>query len=189
MKNIGKIQMNAPVIIGFTVLSAFILLLGNLTGGASTITAFSVYRSDYHSVWFYVRIFGHVLGNTDWEVFVRNSLYILVLGPMLEEKYKSANLLVMMIITSLITGLIYALMFTSPLCGSECIVFMLMLLASMSVIKDKKIPLSFIMVIIIYICNVIAVRRFSSGDLNGLSGIIGGVCGAVFGHVMSTRKK
>ena len=54
----------------------------------------------------YVRFFTHVLGHEGWEHFIGNASYLLLLGPMLEEKYGSKTLLEVIGITALATGLI-----------------------------------------------------------------------------------
>lgn len=42
---------------------------------------------------FYVRLFGHVLGHASWDHFTGNILLILVIGPMIEEKYGSKKII------------------------------------------------------------------------------------------------
>ena len=39
-------------------------------------------------------------------LFVNNFLYILLIGPMIEEKYGSKNLTIMILVTAIITGII-----------------------------------------------------------------------------------
>ena len=60
-----------------------------LTGGASNRALFITYHSSLKAPMTYVRLFTHVLGHVDWEHFIGNMMYILLLGPMLEEKYGS----------------------------------------------------------------------------------------------------
>ena len=107
-ENRKNVHFDAPVIIGFVLLSALVMIINMMTNGESTKAAFSVYQSDYHSIGFYIRLFGHVLGNASWSDYLRNTLYILVLGSMLEARFKSVNMLIMIIVTAFVTGLIYS---------------------------------------------------------------------------------
>ena len=82
-----KITYNSPVILTFTLLSFAAVIVGMLTGGASTTLLFSVYRSSLADPLFYIRLFTHVLGHADMSHFMGNFTVILLVGPMLEEKY------------------------------------------------------------------------------------------------------
>ena len=89
MSNGKKLQLsfNSPVILGFTIACFAVLVIDKVTGGTSTSLLFSVYRSSLLSPLTYLRFFGHVLGHAGWEHFIGNIMMILVVGPLLEEKY------------------------------------------------------------------------------------------------------
>ena len=57
----------------------------------------------------YIRFITNSFVSKDWSHFRNNFLYILLLGPMLEEKYGSLAILQMMLITSLFSSLIVLL--------------------------------------------------------------------------------
>ena len=118
MKNLKlKITFNAPVTLGFVFLACLVLLLGTVTGGASTQLLFMTYRSSLLSPLTYLRLFTHVLGHSGWDHYVGNMAYILLLGPMLEEKYGSDKILKVIVVTALITGIINFVLFpASALC-------------------------------------------------------------------------
>ena len=80
--------------------------MDKITGGVSTNALFSVYRSSLLSPLTYFRFFGHVLGHAGWEHFIGNIMLILVVGPLLEEKYGSANILFVILATALVTGIV-----------------------------------------------------------------------------------
>ena len=103
-KYFKKISYNSPVILTFVFISFFALVLNYITGGVTNRLFFSVYRSSMLSPLFYVRLFGHVLGHASWDHFTGNILLILVIGPMIEEKYGSKRLLIMILFTAFITG-------------------------------------------------------------------------------------
>jgi membrane associated rhomboid family serine protease len=123
------------------------------------------------------------MGHVSFTHFISNFSFILLLGPILEEKYSSFSLLFMMAITALVTGLLNVLVFPSGLLGASGIVFMMILLASFTNINHGDIPLTFLLVLAIYLFSEIAK---SFGDKNGISEfahIAGGICGSLFGFI------
>ena len=87
-----RITFNAPVVLSFVFLCFGATLLGQVTGGVSDPVLFMVYRASLRSPLTYIRFFTHVLGHVDWSHFIGNVSYLLLLGPMLEEKYGSAKI-------------------------------------------------------------------------------------------------
>ena len=178
---LGKLHYNSPVTLTFTFLSLVILLLGYITNGLTTNLLFGVYGSSWTDPLTYFRLFGHVLGHADWSHYSSNMVLFLVLGPILEEKYKSQSFLIMIAITAVVSGLFHVILFSSTvLLGASGIVFMMIVLSSVAGMKDGKIPLTLILVIIIYLGGEI----LSVGSKDGIahiSHILGGVCGAALG--------
>ena len=103
---------------------------------------------------------------------------------MLEEKYGSKNLLIMMTITAFVTGIINTLFFSTGLLGASGIVFMMIILSSVTSVKEDKIPLTLIVVIILYLGGQIADGLFVRDNISQLTHIVGGICGGVFGLTM-----
>ena len=101
-----QFSFNSPIVLGFTIACFAVLVIDKLTGGASTNALFSVYRSSLLSPLTYVRFFGHVLGHAGWDHFIGNIMLILVVGPLLEEKYGSSNILFVILATALVTGVV-----------------------------------------------------------------------------------
>ena len=141
MKFLKKFQYNSPVVLTFAIISLFVLILGNVTDGYTTQKFFCVYRSSFLNPLTYVRAFTHVLGHANLSHYTNNMLLILLLGPMLEEKYGSKLMLEMIAITALITGLINNIFFSTGLLGASGIVFMMIILASMASAKVRKVEL------------------------------------------------
>lgn len=176
-----RLHYNSPVILTYTILSFIALLLGNITNFYTTRLLFSVYRGSLTDVFFYFRLFGHVLGHADWNHFLNNFLIILIIGPMLEEKYGSKNLLVMMAITAVVTGLLNILLFDTALLGASGIVFMFILLGSFANIKKGRIPVTLVLVIIVYLGNELADALLKEDNVSQLTHIAGGIFGCIFG--------
>ena len=100
----------------------------------------------------YIRFFGHVVGHAGWEHFMGNIMMILVVGPLLEEKYGSSNILFVILSTALVTGIVNFIFFPNvQLLGASGVVFAFILLSSLTSITEGKIPITFILVAIIYI--------------------------------------
>lgn len=180
-KVIKKIDYNAPVVLSFAFVSLLALILGFVTGGWTTRTFFCVYRCPLTDIFGYLRLFGHVLGHSGVSHYVNNMMMLLLIGPMLEEKYGSKLLLEMILITAVITGILNNLLFPTGLLGASGIVFMMIVLSSITSVKDGKIPLTLIVVVILYLGDQIIAGVISRDNISQLTHIIGGVCGGVFG--------
>lgn len=182
-KFLGKFQYNSTVTLTFAFISLAVLLMGYITGGFTTSLFFSIYRTSWSDPLVYFRLFSHVLGHADWNHYASNMVLFLVLGPMLEEKYKSKNFLMIIVITAFISGLSYIILYPSnALLGASGIVFMMIVLSSVAGMKDGKIPLTLILVIIVYLGGEV----LSIGSRDGIAHvahILGGICGAGFGLV------
>lgn len=188
MTYLKRVDYNAPVVLSFALASFVVVLLGLLTNGASTRMFFCVYRSSSLNPLTYVRLFGHVLGHADLQHYFNNMLLLLLLGPMLEEKYGSKSLLLMIAVTAFVTGLINTLFFTTGLLGASGIVFMMIILSSMVKLKEGKIPLTLIIVVLIYLGQEIVTGVSVRDNISQLTHIVGGICGGIFGSVIYSRK-
>lgn len=183
MKLLRKFQYNSPVVLTFAIISLFVLILGNVTDGSTTQKFFCVYRSSFLSPLTYVRAFTHVLGHANLSHYTNNMLLILLLGPMLEEKYGSKLMFEMIAITALVTGLINNIFFSTGLLGASGIVFMMIILSSMASAQEGKIPLTLIVALVIYLGQEVVAGLFTKDQISQLTHIIGGICGVIFGRL------
>jgi membrane associated rhomboid family serine protease len=181
-----KIQYNAPVILTFTLLALLSYVLGAITRNLSTTLLFSNYKTSFLDPMQYLRLFTHVLGHANWIHFSGNFMIILIIGPMLEEKYGSKTLIKMILITSFITGLIHTLFSNTVLLGASGVVYMFIILSSFANTKSGKIPLTLIIVFFIFVGK----ETFSSitvqDNISQLSHILGGICGVIFAFKKSS---
>ena len=135
-------------------------------------------------------MFGHVLGHTDWSHFFGNICLILVLGPVVESRYGSWNLFFSILITALVSGIVYFVFFPgNALLGASGIVFMLIFLSSISGIRGGNIPVSLILVALIYLGREIYSMIFVADNISQLTHIIGGLCGIICGAAMARGKR
>lgn len=184
-----KISFNAPIVLSFSIASFIVLLLGIISGGRTTEMLFSTYHSSLLSPLTYLRLITHVLGHSGWTHYIGNMAYILLLGPMLEEKYGAARIAEVMFVVAIVTGIVnYILFWNVALCGASGIVFAFILLTSFTSFKDGEIPLTFILVAIIFIGQQIVEGIFVNDNVSNISHIIGGIIGAIVGYCLNKSK-
>lgn len=184
------IRFNAPVVLSFALISLLVLVLDSVTGGASTARLFCVYRAPLTDPLTYVRFFTHVLGHSGYSHYMGNMLLLLLVGPGLEEKYGSPNLLLTIVITAFATGLVQFLLFPhSALLGASGVVFMMIVLSSFTEMKKGGIPLTMLLVVALYLGSEIADGLTKTDNVSHLTHIVGGVSGIVFGFRLARAKK
>ena len=179
-KRILLIEFNSPVILSLFFVSLVLLVLNNITGGMIN-RLLACYFTGWSDPLMYPRLFSHVLAHQNLAHFTGNYLFMLAVGPMVEEKYGSGNLAKMALITAGVTGLINVIFFRSGLVGASGLLFMLILLASFTNIREGRLPLTVILVGFLYVGNEIMRGLFSNDNISQLSHIAGAICGAVFG--------
>ena len=185
-----KVTYNAPVVLGIVGISFVATLLGYLTGGITSRVLFTTYRSALWSPMTWVRAFTHIFGHADWEHFVGNMSYLLLLGPMLEEKYSSKTMAGVVAVTAFATSLVNFVLFPNvALCGASCVVFAYILLSSFTSFKQGEIPLTFILVAVFFIGQQILEGIFVRDNISNLSHIVGGVIGGLLGYAFNIRKE
>ena len=184
-----KISFNSPVVLGFILASLVVLILGFLTLGKSNELLFMTYHSALTNPLTYLRFFTHVLGHSGWEHYIGNASYILLLGPMLEEKYGSRRMIQIIVITAVVTGVVNYILFpTVALCGASGVVFAFILLTSFTSFKNGEIPLTFILVAIVFLGQQVYEGVFLNDDISNLSHVVGGVIGSVVGYKLNIKR-
>ena len=184
------IRFNAPATLTFALLALGALLLGQTFGSAVTMKYFCVYRASLADPLTYLRFFTHVLGHADYSHYMSNMLLLLLVGPGLEEKYGSRNLLATIAVTAFATGLVQFLLFPhSALLGASGVVFMMIVLSSFTEMKKGGIPLTMLLVVALYLGSEIADGLTRTDNVSHLTHIVGGVCGIFFGFRLAKAKK
>ena len=105
---------------------------------------------------------------------------VLVIGPLIEEKHGTSMLLEMVLITTVATAVLNILLFHTGLKGMSGLVFMLIILASVTNLKDGRIPLTFLLVAGLFLGREV-VDAFQSDRVSQFAHILGGLCGSLFG--------
>ena len=185
-----KITFNAPVVLTFVVICFIATILGIITQGRSTQAVFMTYHSSLKNPMTYIRFITHVFGHSGWGHFIGNASYLLLLGPMLEEKYGSDRIIIVIAITALATGLINYIFFGNvALCGASGVVFAFIVLASFTGFKAGEIPLTFILVVIIFIGQQVYEGIAIQDNISNMAHIVGGIIGACVGYGLNKEKR
>jgi len=201
-----RVTYNAPVVLTFALICTIITALDTTIGGGGNWSAvanaperpgwicttfFTVYPfgTAEMSSWnplMYFRLFSHGMGHAGWGHLVGNFTFILLLGPILEEKYGSRPLFFMIFITTLVTGILNATFFRNALLGASGIVFMMIILSSYTNARQKTIPLSFILVACLFLGKEV-VNALGTDSISQFAHIIGGLIGGVFGYAVGNK--
>ena len=184
-----RITFNSPAILVFALICVAVQVVNVLTGGASNRALFSTYRSDLLNPLTWLRCVTHVFGHADWTHLLNNMMLLLVVGPAQEEKYGSANVVFVMLATAVATAVVNMVFFPNvALLGASGIVFAMILLSSITSTDGHTIPLTFILVAVLYIGQQVYEGLFVADNISQLGHIVGGLVGTALGFVMSRNK-
>lgn len=183
-----RITFNAPVVLSMVTLSFAATLLNYVTAGVSGRLLFMTYHSPLLSPMTWIRAYTYIFGHADWEHLIGNMSYLLLLGPMLEEKYSSQTLTVVIAVTALGTSLINYIFFpTVALCGASGVVFAFILLSSFTGFREGEIPLTFILVAVFFIGQQIWDGITVRDNISNMAHIVGGVIGGILGYELNVK--
>ncbi|TAE66033.1 MAG: rhomboid family intramembrane serine protease [Bacteroidetes bacterium] len=197
-----RITYNSPIVLTYTLICTLIIVLdspfsasviangkaiaepGSICKNFFMVYPFGTTMMDLYNPLTYFRLFSHALGHAGWEHLVGNFTFILLLGPILEEKYGSKMVGTMIFVTAFATGLLNAFFFQSGLLGASGIVFMMILLVSFTNAKRGSIPLTFILIALLYLGKEIYSAAFVNNQTSEFAHIIGGLFGGFFGYML-----
>lgn len=189
MKRKIKISYNAPVTLSFVLVSFCVTVIGIITNNKSTEIFFSVYRSPLTNPSTYIRILTHVAGHMGLEHFMGNAMFLLLLGPLLEEKYGSSTMIKIILSTALITGIVHCILFgNSMLCGASGVVFACIVLSSFTAFREGEVPLSFLLVAILFIGKEVYNGVTVIDNISNLTHILGGAVGGFAGYSLNRKR-
>ena len=172
-----KIYLNAPITLGFSLICIIALLLNS---GKTNVLFFSTYGSSLLSPMTYIRLLGHIFGHANVDHLVSNLLYILLLGPMLEEKY-GKRLIIVILSTAAVTGIVHNLLSPNTmLLGASGVVFAFIILASITG-NEEGIPVTLIIVALLWIGSEIYTGITTADSVSQLTHIVGGLTGGIIG--------
>ena len=183
-----KITFNAPVVLSLAVISFVATLLNYVTGGASGRVLFMTYNSPLSSPMTWIRAFTHIFGHADWTHLIGNMSYLLLLGPMLEEKYSSQTLAGVIAVTAVVTSVVNYIFFPGiALCGASGVVFAFILLSSFTEFREGEIPVTFILVAVFFLGQQIYDGITVQDNISNMAHIVGGIIGGLLGYGLNKK--
>lgn len=183
-----KITFNAPVVLSLAVISFVATLLNYVTGGASGRVLFMTYHSPLSSPMTWIRAFTHIFGHADWTHLIGNMSYLLLLGPMLEEKYSSQTLAGVIAVTAVVTSVVNYIFFPGiALCGASGVVFAFILLSSFTEFREGEIPVTFILVAVFFLGQQIYDGITVQDNISNMAHIVGGIIGVLLGYGLNKK--
>ena len=97
-----KIKYNSPIILTYSLISICVLIF--CSGGLIAKYFSSPAHLSFSDPNFYIRLVSYIAGHGNWSHLIGNLIIILLVGPLLEEKYGSGKLFEMVLITAITTA-------------------------------------------------------------------------------------
>lgn len=182
-----KVTFNAPVTIIFLVLMLAATIGNYLTLGVVN-QIFSCKPVLSYNPMIVLGYFTHIFCHANMEHFFGNAIFLLLLMPLLEEKYGSLTLIGMIAITALITAILNAMFLSTGIVGASGIVFMCIIMSSLTMCKAGEIPFTFILVFVCYVGKEVVSGLLIADNVSRFGHIIGGCSGAILGKLFGREK-
>lgn len=183
-----KITFNSPVVLTFAGICLVVFLLNVITRGYTNRLLFICYgHASLIDPLTYLRVFTYVFGHANFSHLAGNMTLFLLVGPIVEERYGSWNLAVMMFVTAVVGGILNMLFFSTGLLGASGIVFLLIILSAFTGVKKGEIPLTLILIAAIYLGQEIS-SLFVNDGVSHFGHLCGGVSGLGFGFYYYKKK-
>lgn len=183
-----RVSFNSPIVLLFTIICCVQLLVSALTHGGIDVFFVSPAVFDFSALSSWVGLVLHIFGHSSFEHLVGNMTLILLMGPILEEKYGSGLLLFMILVTAVLTSCINAFLFDAGIIGASGIVFMMIVLSSFVNVRSGTLPVTFILIVVLYIGKELY-ESLTPSNVSHFAHILGGCAGGAFGLMFSNNKK
>jgi membrane associated rhomboid family serine protease len=178
-----RITYNSPVVLTFTLAAVVVYLLPNAVRDS-----WFVARPHLDDIHGYVGLVTYILGHGSWQHLLSNFMLILLIGPILEERHGSIALLVMIFITAIVGGFANIVLSSTGLLGASGVVFMMILLASMANVRAGEIPLTLIIIALVFMGGELVAEFRSNDGISHTAHLVGGATGAAFGFLGARRR-
>ncbi len=203
-----SLKYDSPLVLSFAILSFVVFVLDCFAFKGKLVDLCFVCKGapvpeasggfDFSSPACYLGLIFHIFGNSSWQNFFVDVSFVLVFGKILEERYGTAILGLMFFATTLVSGVLTACLSPFPLTGAREIVLMMIILASLVEVSKKQIPLTYSLILILYIslqmCNSqVAAKNsgfsvFMQGNIPVFICMAAGICGSLFGFMVAPKK-
>ena len=187
-RSFPKITFNSPVVLSFVFICVAVQIASRLTGGMVTRAFFtSRVGMPFDPLVIFCSV-SHIFGHAGWDHLIGNMSYILLLGPLLEEKYGSVRLVWIILASALAASIANAVLLHTSVVGASGVVFTFILLSSVTGLKEGELPLTFVLVAALYFGQQIYGALFVRDNISYLGHIAGGVVGSVVGFLLPTKE-
>ena len=192
-----KIRYNSPVVLTFALICIAVYFIDVVLSIASSPNDIGPVTRQFFLLpgffnWAnpldYLRMVTYTMGHANQAHIMGNMSIFLLIAPMMEEKYGSRQVLFMMLVTAVVTGLFQIVLFNDSLLGASGIVFMFIVLVSFANVQRGSIPLTFILVVLFYIGQEI-IHSMQVNNISEYAHIMGGILGGVFGATLKPVKR
>lgn len=180
-----RITYNSPFILTFALLAVFVFILSISAGGQIPILVLNgnFNFSEWQS---YVGLFLYPLCHANITHLVSNFSILLLVGPLLERQIGWKKLFSMSVVTTLIIGFAHIILSNQGLIGASGLVFLYIVLSSLTHSSDKEIPLTFILVVTLFLGQEI-VNAFKDDNISQMAHVVGGLMAVVFRYVFNYK--
>lgn len=185
-----KLSYNSPIVLNFSFACALVSIINFVTrtdGFNGLLDAWCSLGGSFYPLAInqYFNLFLYPLNHADFNHLIGNLSLILLLGPILEEKY-GIRLFHVMLLTTITTAVLNIVLFSSGIIGASGIVFSFIILSSITNRKEKSIPLTFVIIFLLYVGKEVF-ASFENDQVSQFGHIMGGIVGAVYG--LSSKSK
>ena len=182
-----RLHYNAPVVLTFSLICV-VVYFGDKISGGSVLPYFAVNQNvNFDRLSDYPGLILYIFGHGSLSHLVNNLTFLLLLGPIIEEKYGAQRLMIMIFLTALFTAILNVVLFKSGLIGASGVVFMLIMLVSFTNFSAGRIPITFIAILILFVGKEF-IDGFKQDEVSQFAHIIGGLCGSIFGFTKGLKK-
>lgn len=186
-----KIRYNSPVVLTFSLICIVVYVIDLVLSAGMAPNTIGPLTSNFFMIsgtfnWYnpldYLRLVTYTMGHADQAHIMGNMSIFLLIAPIMEEKYGSRNILIMMLITAIMTASFQIFLFNSGLLGASGIVFMFIVLVSFADARKGTIPLTFILVTIFFLGQEV-LHSLQDNQVSEYAHLAGGLFGGAFGYI------
>lgn len=181
---LNKFEYNSPVILTYALICVVLFVLNTLTAGWLNRTLLTTFPHSRFGIMTILRSVLYIFGHSGMSHLTGNMMLFLLVGPIVEERYGSSNLILMIFSTAIVTAFVNNFL-SSGIIGASGIVFMLIILSAFTSTVKDRIPITLVMVFLIYVGNEVVTGIAHHGDnISQFGHISGGICGLIWGIIL-----
>ncbi len=175
-----RLDYNSPIVLTYSIICIVIFYIDHFLG--TNVTQYFTLNGDFNATspasWF--SLVSYSFGHASTEHLWGNLSFLLLLGPFIEEKHTSFDLFMMTFFTVILTAILHIAFFDAGLMGASGVVFMFIALSSFANAKPGTIPLTFILIAVLFIGKEV-VASMKTDNVSQFAHIVGGIIGTIFG--------